>query len=93
MEKISKINMINKMQSKQKQNEYKAPKKKNNGFKDILEKGKEKLDKKSTEKVRKRALDAYKVQMKMAKPKRNIVNSIPNINIDHNEKDEENTID
>ena len=29
----------------------------------------------------------------MAKPKRNIVNSIPNINIDHNEKDEENTID
>lgn len=91
MEKISKINMINKMQSKQ--NEYKAPKKKNNGFKDILEKEKEKLDKKSTEKVRKRALDAYKVQMKMAKPKRNIVNSIPNINIDHNEKDEENTID
>ena len=93
MEKISKINMINKMQNKQKQNEYKAPKKKNNGFKDILEKEKEKLDKKSTEKVRKRALDAYKVQMKMAKPKRNIVNSIPNINIDHNEKDEENTID
>ena len=94
MQKISKINKINPVKKQQEKNEYKKSKKKNTGFKEALKNEEEKLENKPTEQVRKRAIDAYKVQIDMSMPKRNRVNNIPNININLNdEKEEENTLD
>ena len=75
MEKISKISQTNKIlkrQHKEKNNQlnnrYSEPKKKKENFKEILENEEEILEKTETQQNVKRAIDAYKVQMRISGP-------------------------